>query len=81
MDKMIPRCSYYRSVVLRPDSERISVLDLERDISPTLPFIWSGEDSVSGPLNINIGAGGRQRSQWWTACEQDENMTLCAGSA
>ena len=38
MDKMISRCSYYRSVVLRPDSERISVLDLERDISPTLPF-------------------------------------------
>ena len=37
MDK-ISRCSYYRSVVLRPDSERISVLDLERDISPTLPF-------------------------------------------
>ena len=38
MDKKISRYSYHHSVVLRPDSERISVLDLERDISPTLPF-------------------------------------------
>ena len=38
MDKLISHCSYYQRVVLRPDSERVSVLDLERDISPTLPF-------------------------------------------
>jgi len=35
MDKKISRYSYHHSVVLRPDTERISVLDLERDISLT----------------------------------------------
>lgn len=33
MDKKVSRYSYHHSVVLRPDSERISVMELERDIS------------------------------------------------
>ena len=33
MDKKISRYSYHHSVVLRAESERISVLDLERDIN------------------------------------------------
>ena len=35
MDKKISRYSYHHSVVLRSESEKISVLDLERDISLT----------------------------------------------
>lgn len=35
MDKKVSRYSYHHSVVLRSESERISVLELERDINLT----------------------------------------------
>ena len=57
MDKKVSRYSYHHSVVLRAEIERVSVLELERDINLT--------DSETG------GGAGEVESWWAGVAPQD----------